>query len=88
MHNSLMQRTLNYSKPHQNLLSLVPPTLAPKAYPVCQTLFAKYPLPKDMKQADFWVVRNLGGCGRHADYPWSDQCRQTGGLFLTNKLYW
>jgi hypothetical protein len=88
VHNSLMQRILNHSKPHQDLLSLVPQTLAPKACPTCQTLVAKYPLPEDMKQADFWVVRNLGGCGWPADYPWSCQCRNTGVLFLTNKIYW
>jgi hypothetical protein len=54
--------TLIFSKPHQDLLSLVPKRLVSKAWPMCQTLIAKYALSEDMNQAVFWVVRNMGSC--------------------------
>jgi hypothetical protein len=53
---------LIFSKPHQDLLSLVPKRLVSKAWPMCQTWIAKYALSEDMNQAVFWVVRNMGSC--------------------------
>jgi hypothetical protein len=85
-----MYKTLFSSKPHQDILSLLPGKLelVSKACPMCPTLISKYALSKDMNQAVFWVVRNLGSCEWPADRSWFDQCRLTGARFSHNEIYW
>jgi hypothetical protein len=83
-----MCKNLISSKPHQDILSLVPGKLVTKACPMCPTLIKKYAFSEDMNQAVFWVVRNLGSCEWPPDRPWFNQCRLSQSWFSHNEEYW
>ncbi|KAJ5693106.1 hypothetical protein N7462_002529, partial [Penicillium macrosclerotiorum] len=76
---------LIYSNRFRELLPYASREPVPDACPICLTEISKSALIEDMKQAVFWVIRNLGSCGCPADRSRLDQCRFTGIHFSRNE---